>query len=353
MGGVISCGALATKIRAMKSRLLKEEDFERLAGMESVSQAVAYLKQLPSYRAVLEAQNETELSQQELERLVVGTLYYDFSKLYLFCDKSQKKFLEFYFGKFEINVIKRALRRIFNHGDRTGESRELRAFFQKLSHIHMEEMSRAETIPQLISALRDTGYRKVFIRLEAAKESTLFDYEMMLDLYYFSEIWKNKSKILKGADERMLTRTFGSQIDLLNLTWIYRAKRYYQLPKASVAALAIPITYRLHEYELGRMIGAEDEKEFEEILEHTYYGRHFKEITGGELERLYQQFLNRIYGEERRKNPYSLAVVTAYLHDKEEEIDKLTTVLEGVRYGLEPKETLAYIGQAAGQETGI
>ena len=348
MGGVISCGALATKIRAMKSRLLKEEDFERLAGRESVTQAVAYLRQLPSYQAVLEGQNDTELSQQELERLAVGTLYYDFSKLYLFCDKGQKKLLEFYFGKFEINVIKRALRRIFNHGDRTGESRELRAFFQKLSRIHMEEMSQAETVPQLLSALRDTGYRKVLAHLESVKEASLFDYEMALDMHYFSKIWKKKDKMLKGRDLAMLTRTFGSQIDLLNLTWIYRAKTYYQLPRASVAALAIPITYRLHEREIGRMIEASNEKELQEVLEHTYYGRHFTEITGGELENLYRQLLNRIYKEESRKNPYSLAVVTAYLHDKEEEIDKLTTVLEGVRYGLEPGESLAYIGQAAG-----
>lgn len=348
MGGVISYGALATKIRAMKSRLLKDEDFAKLAGTESISQAAAYLKQIPSYQAVLEGREETWLSQQELERLVVGTLYYDFSKLYLFCDKRQKKLLEIYFGKFEMNVIKRALRRIFNHGDRTGESRELRKFFQKLSNIHMEELSQAETIPELLYALRDTGYRKVLDRLERTGKTTLFDYEMTLDLYYFSELWKQKDKILKGTDLNMLTRTLGSQIDLLNLTWIYRAKKYYQLSTTSIVTLVIPIHYRLREDEVRRMIEASGEKELEEAMEHTYYGRHFGEMTGGELEKLYRQFLDRIYGEERRKNPYSMAVVTAYLHDKEEEIDKLTTVLEGVRYGLDSQETLAYIGQNAG-----
>lgn len=344
MGKVMSYGALATKIRAMKSRLLNEKDFWNLAQMENVSQAISYLKQIPSYQAVLEGQDETKLQQTELERLVVGTLYYDFSKLYRFCDKRQKKLLECYFRKFEISVIKRALRRIFNHGDRTGETKELRIFFQKLSDIHMEELSQAKTIPELLTALRDTSYKKVFLRLDGAKETTLFDYEMALDLYYFSEIWKQKDKILRGADLEMLTRTFGSQIDLLNLTWLLRAKKYYQLPVATVYSLVIPVVYRLHDDEIRAMATASDEKELEEILEHTYYGRHFGELTGGELENLYREFLDRVYGEERRKNPYSLAVVTAYLHDKEEEIDKLTTVLEGVRYGLEPQETLAYIG---------
>lgn len=344
MGGVMSYGALATKTRAMKSHLLKEKDYRNLAQMENVSQAMSYLRQIPSYRAVLEGLDESGLQQTELERLVVGTLYYDFSKLYRFCNKRQKKLLECYFRKFEISVIKRALRRIFNHGDRTGESRELRIFFQKLSDIHMEELSQAKTIPELLRALRDTSYKKVFLKLDNAKETTLFDYEMALDLFYFSEIWKQKDKILKGADLEMLTRTFGSQIDLLNLTWICRAKKYYQLPVTFIYSLVIPVAYRLHDEEIRALATADDEKELEEILAHTYYGKHFGELTGGELEKLYREFLARIYGEERRKNPYSLAVVTAYLHDKEEEIDKLTTVLEGVRYGLEPQETLAYIG---------
>ena len=312
--------------------------------MERLSEAIAYLKQIPSYRVVLEGQDETSLQPRELERLVVGTLYYDFSKLYLFCDKQQKKLLEFYFAKFEISVIKRALRRILNHGDRTGESRELRRFFQKLSHIHMEELSLSTTIPELLNALRDTGYQKVLAKLNERKEPTLFDYEMTLDLYYFSELWKQKDRILKGTDLKILTKTFGSRIDLLNLTWIYRAKKYYQLPTASVYGLVIPVSYRLRDEEIRSMVTAADEKELLKAMEETYYGQHFEEVTHGELEKLYRQLLNRIYGEERRRNPYSLAVVTAYLHDKEEEIDKLTTVLEGVRYGLEPSEALAYIG---------
>lgn len=343
MGGVMSYGALATKIRAMKSRLLKEADFQSLAQMENVSQAIAYLMRIPSYRAVLEGQDETRLRPRELERLVVGTLYYDFSKLYRFCDKRQKRLLELYFSKFEISIIKRALRRIFNRGDRTGESRELRSYFQKLSDIPMEEVSQAATIPSLLEALGGTRYQKVLLKLETGKEATLFDYEMALDLYYFSELWKQKDKILRGAELEMLTRTFGSQIDLLNLTWICRAKKYYQMPATSIFALVIPVTYRLRDEEIRAMATASDEKELEELLGQTYYGRHFQEVTAGELENLYRQLLDRIYGEERRRNPYSLAVVTAYLHDKEEEIDKLTTVLEGVRYGLEPQETLEYI----------
>ena len=42
--------------------------------------------------------------------------------------------------------------------------------------------------------------------------------------------------------------------------------------------------------------------------------------------------------------PYSVASIYTYLYLKEEEIDKLTTALECIRYGLPRSETLAYMG---------
>ena len=44
MGELMKYSAVATKIRAMESRLLSNEDFAKLAAMENVPQAVAYLK---------------------------------------------------------------------------------------------------------------------------------------------------------------------------------------------------------------------------------------------------------------------------------------------------------------------
>jgi V/A-type H+-transporting ATPase subunit C len=44
-----------------------------------------------------------------------------------------------------------------------------------------------------------------------------------------------------------------------------------------------------------------------------------------------------------RKYPNSMAPVDYYLYLKEMEIDKLTTVLECIRYKLEPTDTLKYV----------
>ena len=41
MGELMKYSAVATKIRAMESRLLDDEDFAKLAAMENIPQAVA------------------------------------------------------------------------------------------------------------------------------------------------------------------------------------------------------------------------------------------------------------------------------------------------------------------------
>ena len=46
---------------------------------------------------------------------------------------------------------------------------------------------------------------------------------------------------------------------------------------------------------------------------------------------------------ETRKDPYSAACIYCYFYHKEHEIDRLTTVLECIRYGISPDDTMNYI----------
>ena len=87
--------------------------------------------------------------------------YYDFSKIYRFCDKEQKKILRLYFSKFDIAIIKRAFRRAFNHGDRTAEEKELRSMVQRYTDIPLEKLAETGTVPEILEALKGTEYYKV------------------------------------------------------------------------------------------------------------------------------------------------------------------------------------------------
>lgn len=49
------------------------------------------------------------------------------------------------------------------------------------------------------------------------------------------------------------------------MTWIYRAKKYYQLTEAYIYTLLIPVTYKLHDSDIRKMVTASDEKALEEL----------------------------------------------------------------------------------------
>lgn len=340
MSGMFSYTGIATKVRGMSSRLLTKEDYIRLASCHDVTEAVVYLRQHTAYAKVLEEIAEGQLHRGEIERVLLHSLQADFQKIYKFASLKQRKVLELYFCKYEIQMLKRVLRGIFNPGAR-GVGMD--PAFRSYSKIDLEQLRAARNIPEFLEALKKTPYYDILARVSQKEDAALFDYEMILDLFYFSHLWKEKNKLLKGKDLELITQIYGNQIDMLNMMWIYRAKQYYQIPTTAIYALVIPISYKLKKVQIQNMAEAESEKDMKKAAQETYYGQRYQDLQERDLEQLYRQLLARIYQVEKRRNPYSISAVTSYLYNKEQEIDQLTTILECVRYGLTTTEALKYI----------
>ena len=58
---------------------------------------------------------------------------------------------------------------------------------------------------------------------------------------------------------------------------------------------------------------------------------------------MYQEIMRNLRRQAARKYPYSLAVIEEYLFLREEEINRLTTAMECIRYGLDADQTLRYV----------
>lgn len=117
MSGLLSYSGLTTKIRAMQSHLLNDQNFREIVELESVPQAVSYLKQHKGYEDLFEGYNEADLHRGQIEKMLRLTVYRDFSKLYRFANVEQRKFLALYFKRYEVSVIKECLNTVFDHRD--------------------------------------------------------------------------------------------------------------------------------------------------------------------------------------------------------------------------------------------
>lgn len=344
MGNVMTYSGLTTKVRAMQAKLLTKRDFENIANLRSVPEAIEYLKGKPAYARYVEQMDISLYHRGNMEKLLYQSLFDDYTRIFRFAGMEQKKFLKLYWKRYEIDLINYCLRIVFNHYDMPFDIEYKKVFFDKYSQISIDKLATSRNIAELIDNLKDTEYYEPLKPLIDSESTTLFDYDLALDLYYFSEMWRKNRRLLKGKEREMYIRDFGTKIDLLNIQWIYRAKKYYNMLAPDIYSLTIPIQYRLGIEEFKNLVEAPTVEEFEKRLEDTYYARKYADISGKTLEATYKECLERQCISDRRRNPYSIATVNTYLFLKEEEIYKLTTALECIRYGLTSRETLGYLG---------
>ena len=165
-------------------------------------------------------------------------------------------------------------------------------------------------------------------------------------------MWKERKGNWDKKDKEMLTKELGTKIDLLNLQWIYRAKKYYHMLAPDIYTLLIPIQHKLSNQEFKDLVEAPSVEEFKRRLNETYYGKKYEFGEQVQIESIVNECVEHILTIAYRNHPYSLASIQQYLFLKEEEIYKITTALECIRYGLSQRETLQYLVQKQRRQGG-
>lgn len=343
MGSLLSYSGLSTKIRAMQSKLMSEQQYKEIAQLGSVIQIVAYLKKQPGFSDLWADLDENSLHRGDVEKLLVHTIHQNFTKLYRFANPEQRRFMALYFKRYEISVLKDCLRKIFDEGKAQLDLSLFQDFFDRHSKMDLEKLTSSSTVEELVNNLQGSEYYHPLKKLGTDYQPRIFDYGMALDQYYFANIWSVKEKLFKRRDLEEITKAYGNKFDMLNLQWIFRSKKYYHMDPADIYALLIPVHYRLSKNDIASLVEAPDEAEFRKILDTTYYKKRFPELSPENLEELYTLNLKTILETEARKYPHSVIMIYTYLYHKEHEVDRLTTAVECVRYGLSAAEILDYI----------
>ena len=233
---------------------------------------------------------------------------------------------------------------IFDHRDTDPvDVSPYREFFRLHSNIDVDRITTCSTMEELISCLKGNEFYIPLSKIQEHETALLFDYGMALDLYYFTQIWNIRKKLFKGKDLEEITCTYGEKFDMLNLQFIQRSKRYYNMDSASIYALLIPVNYKLKKEEITALVEAPSYEEGRRIFQKTWYGNKYEQLTVANLEEFYNHIHRSILEKESHRNPYSVAVIYSYLYNKEHEVNRLTIAIECVRYGVQHDEAMRYI----------
>lgn len=347
MGSLLAYSGISTKIRGMRSQLLQEQDYERMSSMSSVMEAVEYLKQKPAFADAFSMTQEQAMHRSTVERLLFFTEYNDYKKIYRFSGAKVRKYLKFYFANFERTVLRSVYRKIVDGSQSELFLEGLGDFFKKHVSFDSEKVMNANTEKEFVEALYGSPYYAWLHPLLEQGALSLYECEMAIDSYIFTNMWKKQKKNFNEDELQSLCRTYGCQLDLLNLMWIYRAKKYYDLNRTELYQMLLPVHYKVSKEKIQQMVEAVDVEEFQALLKQTYYGEKYgvkmeHNENGFYIEHIYYALLYYLHKREFARQPFSIAAVSSYLYMKHLETKRLVTAIEGIRYGLPPQIILEH-----------
>ncbi|MBE5934715.1 MAG: hypothetical protein E7262_02840 [Lachnospiraceae bacterium] len=323
--------SLITKIRAMEGKLLKDTDYNNMHSMNSILEIYAYLLEKEEYRKVFEEYEDIgELHRNQLEHLLVHTLYEDIIKIYKFAAGDERKFLDIIISRFEIDTLKQNIAKL-GIKNKTNKVSVYEHIFKKHSGISISELHRANNIKEFAKLMKGTKYQKLFVELLQKENMALSDYATALDIYYFTSVWNTKSKFNPDIEE-IITHIIGTEIDLYNLKCIFRCKKFYDMKPDEIDNYIVPITYKIKKKQLESMIQAESKKSFLHIFKETYYSKLELSFDIKTMDASFERVLNEIHMHFIKNNPNSLARVYTYFDKKNYEIHFTTRIIENIRY---------------------
>lgn len=346
-GKLSTYSGMTTKIRAMKKKLLSPAQYEEITRFTTVSELISYLQTIPSYAGVLANIDVTNAHRGEIERRMTFSAYSDFSKIYHFAGEAQRKYLEVYFMQYENAVLKACMRNIMDSRPES-EPILIDKHFKRHSKINIDKLVKCATMDEFVENLTGTIYEKPLKRIHKLENPILFDYEMTLDIHFFTHIRKHQKDFVPRGEGKLFIDAFGSQSDLLNILWIYRCKNYYKISNSQIYSFLIPVYHNIDLTFIKKLVESNNNHELFELINNCYYGKTYGFDSTQSMESQFGGIINTIYMKTFKESPYSMAAINAYFHLKNLEIAKVVTAMECIRYGYKPETISKYIDQKRG-----
>lgn len=336
--------ALSAKLKAMHSGRLTATEYNHMLDAGTVGEICSYLKET-AYEPFISDLNEHDVHRGKLETRLDRRKRDEYFKLYTFVNLEQRKMIRFFFMRDEIEALKIVLRMCFNHEQNFFiHMDELKSeFFKNHSKINIGLLIQSRTIDSVAEACKNTVFYPI-LRRAASSGADYSAVCMMLDRLYFKNLWNAANKYVSKNQRTQFKKYIGSQIDYLNIMWIYRCKKYFKMPNELIYTYLIPIYYRLTKENISQMTEAADADSVEAMVKQGIYSDIFKSGDDNFLiERNYKKICYENAKKAYKLNPQTITEIFAFFDLRIIETENLETIIEGVRYQTDPALIKKYI----------
>ena len=332
-----SANVISAKARALYGRALKPRDFQNMISCHSVGEVAAYLKNTPAYGPTLAAINESTIHRGHLEQLLRRHLYEEYVALGRYDAAAGKQAYNYIMIRTEIELIINAIQ-LINAG--TPDDILFAIPMMSASHVRLNlpAIRRCTSWSELVSALEHTRYYKPLSKFDLPENEMIPLTEIETVLY--TELVQESFNIIShfhGTVRSELEDLLCAQADAQNLNRILRLKKFFDAAPEEIRKNLLPYGMLSHRI-MDSMIDAGKAEEVVDIFLSTRLGRR---IPKNQRLSIYDIDQRIPYFNARRHIHHSahpIVTMFSYMIIKDVELNDITNVIEGIRYGLPPEQ---------------
>ncbi|MCI8538843.1 MAG: V-type ATPase subunit [Oscillospiraceae bacterium] len=331
--------ALAAKVRAMYGKRLKMEDFEHISTLHSEREVLEYLRNHPGWKRALGRVPDMEIHRAQLETLLQNEVRQEYVALNHYVPRKDKFALSFPVMLCELDQILAVFRRLVAKGRVKPKVRfevELPPDFLLHSKLDYSALRKCTDYAGLTAAAKGTIYGAPLSLFQPTEQTPLPDYtatEVLLRSTYYSTLYRRAARNYAGETRRVLLRSLGQQVDLLNITHILRLKKYFPGDTRYLSSL-FPINDRLKPDLIRALLEAPDVEGVFELLAPSPYASVFAERDVPSLEAYSVRTFARFNHRQLTSGVPSVYTAIAYLNLKDLAMKALVNDIECVKYGV-------------------
>ena len=318
------------KLKGMHAKFLSKEDLEQLSKQNDFKNAVYFLK---NEFEVLENINENS-DRRIIERELDKTIIEDIEKIKKILNSSDKEIFNLFISRYEINCIIESLKNIIYKKD-LSDSKEIVSVWTDRVFKYIKDIENSKSIDQYLERLRKSKYYIVVKEYLDEKNEKIANLDTKLNKIYFKDL-DNSLKELNGRTIELI----GENIDLLNISWMYRMKKYYKMSPDEIQKRLIDVNYKLDNKEIKNIIDSEDIEDLKQKLISTNYAHIVEKASEDNLELEVNKYLFRKYKKCFIESEYSISTVISYMMLKEFQKQNIINILGAISYNLDKKEIL-------------
>ncbi|MDR1379488.1 MAG: V-type ATPase subunit [Synergistaceae bacterium] len=347
--------AQSAKARVRRASLFQKEDFKLFLERNSAGEIAVQLGK-SAYAPILKNFALEDMRRAELEFLLNISVVREGVIFRHYAGLRDRKLLDLWLESFDIKLFKSHLR-VRLGTEKWDEHLAPDRIVDLVSDFHLtlvdqNKLFRAGTFKSIAAALKNEPLRKAMMEAVPSGwenvdlaaggpdfQNIVFAVSMTVDRNYFDRLYATVAEV-SGDEGRMLRALVGARVDLMNLYWIYRARRFFGMSPETSLTLIMKARYRAN-FELLTKAAFAEPRAIAVALAGTPYAEVFdvndvnaalREVV---VESNIYRFLFTVAERAFLAGAQGFQNVAAYLVLKELEVRDLVAVVEMVRYGFD------------------